>query len=990
MARRRLLLPAEWGRLLGVPDDERTLIQHYTLDLDDLTLIARKRTPHRRLGVAMMLCYLRHPGRILDAHEEPPRSLAAFVASQVDARPEDFATYRSRDPSRRQDIVDLLELTGHRPFDRGLFRELTAWLLSIAQVNRDPLALATILVEELRRRRVLLPPAAVLELILHQARARAEQLLHRILLEGMPPADMSRLDALLDPHEDTGLSLLAWLRQASMSPAPRNLLAIIDRLAKVRAMDIPAALPARIPGIAFERMATEANRMTVQHLRDLSAQRRRALLAAAGIRMGTDLTDAALVMFDKLMVMLSRRAENRADEKTLRSVRDTHAHLRTLVTACRSLINAREAGADPMVALEKEVGWFRFMASVAGIESLADPGTGNARTELLSRYASIRSFLPVFLSAFRFEGGPGVASLLRAVALVRDLFATGKRSLPDKVPTGFIRRSWRPLVMPGGAIDRKAFEICVLSELRDRLRAGDVWVEGSRQFRDFESCLMPKPTFEALRADGALPLPVTGDAVTYLPTRHQALAQCLREVGRLAAAGVLQDVDLSTGELRITPLRDQTPEGAHELARAAYDALPRVKITDLLMEVDGWIGFSDCFTHQRSGRPTDDRASLLTVILADGINLGLARMADACRCVSIRQLAWVHDWHVREETYAAALARIIDAHRALPLASAWGDGTTSSSDGQFYKAGGRGAGTGDVNARHGNEPGVSFYTHVSDQYGPFHTKVIAASASEAPHVLDGLLYHQTGLAIEEHYTDTGGVTDHVFGLCHLLGFRFAPRIRDLKDRKLYLFPGDEAPSSLKPLVGGEIDLEHLAVHWSELLRLAASIRSGTVTASAMLRRLAAYPRQNGLALALRELGRVERTIFTLDWLRDPALRRRANAGLNKGEARNALARAIFFNRLGEMRDRSFENQSYRASGLNLLVAAVILWNTRYLQAALDHLVANGTDMKSDLIRHVAPLGWEHIGLTGDYVWGADPLPENGLRPLRRPISILAA
>lgn len=150
--------------------------------------------------------------------------------------------------------------------------------------------------------------------------------------------------------------------------------------------------------------------------------------------------------------------------------------------------------------------------------------------------------------------------------------------------------------MPGGAIDRKAFEICDLSELRDWLRAGDVWVEGSRQFRDFESCLMPKPTFDAMCADGALPLPVTGDAVTYLPTRHQALAQRLLDVGRLAVAGELQDVDLSTGELRITPLRDQTPEGAPALARAAYDTLPRVKITDLLMEVDRWIGFSDCFT----------------------------------------------------------------------------------------------------------------------------------------------------------------------------------------------------------------------------------------------------------------------------------------------------------------------------------------------------------------------------------------------------------
>lgn len=142
--------------------------------------------------------------------------------------------------------------------------------------------------------------------------------------------------------------------------------------------------------------------------------------------------------------------------------------------------------------------------------------------------------------------------------------------------------------------------------------------------------------------------------------------------------------------------------------------------------------------------------------------------------------------------------------------------------------------------------------------------------------------------------------------------------------------------------------------------------------------------------ALRQFCWTGRFHITLQWLRDPALRRRANAGLNKGEARNALARAIFFNRLGEMRDRSFENQVFRASGLNLLVSAIILWNTRYLEAAFAELASQGHAVSPELIRHVAPLGWEHIGLTGDYVWGADPLPETGLRPLRRMQSLLAA
>ena len=453
----------------------------------------------------------------------------------------------------------------------------------------------------------------------------------------------------------------------------------------------------------------------------------------------------------------------------------------------------------------------------------------------------------------------------------------------------------------------------------------------------------------------------------------------------------MPDATLTDGELKISPVRADAPEEAEAAKELVYNLLPRVKITDVLLEVDSWTGFSECFTHQRSGRPADDRNALLTAILADGINLGLTRMAETCRGVTLRQLAWVHDWHIREEAYGGALARLIEAHRALPIARLWGDGSTSSSDGQYFRAGSQGAAIGDINARHRNEPGVAFYTHISDQFGRFHTKVIAATASEAPHVLDGLLYHQTELQIAEHYTDTGGATDHIFGLCHLLGFRFAPRLRDIKDRRLYLLPGILPDPIIAPLVGGTIDAAHTEAHWDELLRLTTSIHAGTVTASAMLRRLAAFPRQNGLAIALREVGRLERTLFTLDWIRNADLRRRAHAGLNKGEARNALARALFFNRLGELRDRRFENQVFRASGLNLLVAAIILWNSHYLAAAFDSLGTRGQPLSRDITKHIAPLGWEHISLTGDYIWSERAQPAAGqLRALRRPPSLLAA
>jgi len=127
----------------------------------------------------------------------------------------------------------------------------------------------------------------------------------------------------------------------------------------------------------------------------------------------------------------------------------------------------------------------------------------------------------------------------------------------------------------------------------------------------------------------------------------------------------------------------------------------------------------------------------------------------------------------------------------------------------------------------------------------------------------------------------------------------------------------------------------------------------------MLRKLGSYPRQNGLAVALRELGRIERTLLILDWLQSVELRRRVHAGLNKGEARNALARAVFFNRLGEIRDRSFEQQRYRASGLNLVTAAIVLWNTVYLERAANAMRGHGLSVDDALLQYLSPLGWEH-------------------------------
>lgn len=517
-------------------------------------------------------------------------------------------------------------------------------------------------------------------------------------------------------------------------------------------------------------------------------------------------------------------------------------------------------------------------------------------------------------------------------------------------------------------LDRRQYELCVLAELKNALRSGDIWVQGSRQFKDFEEYLMPADRFAALRQAGELPLAVVTNGEEYLQQRVAQLTHQLETVNHLAAAGELPYASLTAAGLKITPLDAAVPEAAQALIDQVARLLPHVKITDLLLEVDEWTCFSHHFTHLKTGAPAKDQALLLTTLLADGLNLGLTKMAESCPGSTPAKLSWLQAWHIRDETYSLALAELVNAQLHDPFAAHWGDGTTSSSDGQRFRAGGRAESTGHINPKYGAEPGRLFYTHVSDLYTPFSSQVINVGVRDATYVLDGLLYHESDLRIAEHYTDTAGFTDHLFGVMPLLSYRFAPRIRDLNDTKLYVPPDSPVYNALQPLVGGTLTVRHILTHWEEILRLASSIKQGTVTASLVLRKLGSYPRQNGLAVALRELGRLERSLFILDWLQSVELRRRVQVGLNKGEARNALARAVFFHRLGEIRDRDFEQQRYRASGLNLLTAAIVRWNTVYIERAVQALRAHGQSLDDALLPYLSPLGWEHINLTGDYSW----------------------
>ncbi|MCK9553471.1 Tn3 family transposase, partial [Aquamicrobium sp.] len=787
-----------------------------------------------------------------------------------------------------------------------------------------------------------------------------------------------------------GQTRFHWLRSAPDAPGAGNLVGLTERIAFLRSLGIDPRLQARIPSGRWEQMIREGDATPAWLASDFNASRRRATIVAQVIKLGQKLTDDAVMMFIKLMGRLFSQANNRKKQRHMNARIETSKALRLFLDTIVALQAANDNDVDPMTILDRRVGWHRLLQIKPSLEAMVESADASPLILAAEQHGNIRKFAGAFLQAFTFRSRRRHDPLLAAVATLKMLYVEGRRVLPDRMPVGHLGATERKLIFEEGKPDRRLYEIATFAHLRDRLHSRDVWVEGSRSFRPIDEELMPKPTFVALKGKDQLGLGVPSDCATWLTDVREMMDVNLKRLAWRARFGKLDGVRMENGTLIVTPHPSDVPAAAEALNAEITDMYPLVEVPDLLRDVHEWTGFADQFTHVRTGDAPHNISAMLAGVLADGTNLGPKRMAGASKGISAHQIGWMRSFHARSETYRAAQACVTDAHTRHPHSQIWGDGTTASSDGQFFRASDRAARRSDINLHYGSEPGSKFYSGLSDQYGYYSILPISPTESEAVYVLDGLFDHDTILEIEELFTDTGGASDHVFALFCLIGKRFAPRLRNIKDRKFHTFEKADAYPTLASHIGAPINTALIMEHWDELLRLAASITTRTVAPSAILKRLSASSKSSDLAKALRELGRIERTLFMIEWYSSPALRRRCQAGLNKGEAAHKLKRAVFFHERGEIRDRSFDSQAFRASGLNLVVSAIVHWNTVYLSRATAHLRQRGRNIPDGLLKHVSPLSWEHINLTGIYSWDTEQQLSEGFRPLRLPGRMLRA
>ncbi len=753
---KELLTADQRADFVRIPADmnERELETYYTFSQYDLEIIKRHRRDHNRLGFAVQLCALRYPGWSLSDVEPIPDYVIQYIARQINADPNSFSLYAQRDPTKHEHLEEIRQVYGYQNFSASKYRETAQFLLQHALQNGNSMYLLHIIQEELRNRKIILPSMTTLERLVWETRHRAEERIFKSLTCSLSDWQKKKLDNLIDPFVESRKTPLAWLRELPGQSSPEAFLKVIKRLEYIRELKLSLNKIEVHPNRLLQLSRIGA-RYEPHSFRRFKENKKYAILVTYIVTLGQDLIDYAIEIHDRQMMILQskgRKTQEEMQKQNGKAVNEKVVHFADIGAA---LIQARVEGLDPFSTIEKVMAWDKIVTSVEEAKKLARPMDYDYLDLLGNRFTYLRKYTPTLLKSLEFRSTKATEPLLRALKTLDEMNKSGKRQVPEGSPLDFIPKRWQKHVYDKeGTINRHYYEMAALTELRNHIRSGDVSVVGSRLHKDFEEYLVPQHEWTTTHLKESR-LAVRSSAEEYLEERREALAHRLTWVSNNLDS--LEGVNIENAKLRVDRLEKDTPEEARAFSLSLYNMLPRIKLTDLLMEVAHWTGFDEMLIHASTNRPPkgEEKVILMAALMAMGTNIGLTKMADATPGVTYHQMANAAQWRLYDDAINRAQAILVNFQQKLTLASYWGDGSTSSSDGMRVQVGVSSLHA-EANPHYGTGKGATIYRFTSDQFSSFYTKVINTNARDAVHVIDGLLHHETELNIEEHYTDTAG------------------------------------------------------------------------------------------------------------------------------------------------------------------------------------------------------------------------------------------
>ena len=698
----------------------------------------------------------------------------------------------------------------------------------------------------LREKGILRPATSTLERIIGEQRTQAQQHIFERITNSLKGGVLEELDALLFVGDDA-VSPLQRLKAPPGAPSPSAMKELMDKLARIEETGILDTELSWLNNNYQRALAAYVRKCNAHRLREVERYHRYGAMACFLWQTYQDTIDFAkdagkayvfLDLHDKLITKMEKRAKAAFDIQLVKKRRSINKSLSMFQTVGEVILDGTVADEKVRQVVFNKVEREELAKQISELNDWIRGKQSHQFHHFVSQFNYLRKFSPTFLKHLEFFDSQGSETDLRqATELLKEMNTQGKRKLPDDTPIDFVKKKLRPIVVGEESVDKHAWESALVSTIRDEIKSGNLSVKDSKRFGLFDRFFISDEQWKTMREDffHQSGLPIRGEDAaehlkTSLSTAYDRFLETLPGNTYARVEGDRWHLSVDSTE----PLASSEEIKLEQFKNWLKKHQRNIKLPQLLIEVDNELHFTRHFLPpvQSKGRPVDEICAIIAAVMANGCNIGPDTMAQLTPGVIYQQIKRISDWQLTLETQRSALAIVVNAIANLSITQAWGEGKTSASDGQRFAF--RRKVLQQNYSYKFRDYALEFYSFVADNYAPFYGVPIECNERDAPYVLDGLLYNESDLELEEHYTDTHGYTEINFAAFAMLGKEFCPRIRKISNQRIYLIDQNRDYGALAPLFNRKgrtnIKMDWIVDQWDRMGQFYATLKTGHTTA----------------------------------------------------------------------------------------------------------------------------------------------------------------
>jgi TnpA family transposase len=938
-----------------------------------------KRSTAAYLGLLVQLKLVQRLGRFV-ALSEVPNVIINHIRTHSGCR----ITIRELKPYYTSGAKDrhIKLIRGYlkiRPFDSTTTAaQVRGWAKAAAKTKEALADIINVTLEHLVKEQYELPAFSVLERICRSARTEINTAYYEQLGGYLDTEGQQLIAQIL--RSSTGSKGFGWstLKNEPKRPAPRNIHAYVTYLEWLTSLQESLPTDLGLPPVKHRQFINEAKATDYSELTKLKANKRIALVVVLIRHQYAQTLDRAGEIVIKILQKMDRTAEKQLEQYLAHHQKQTDRLIAILSGTVKVYMDrpASVTAFDPLLAKD-----------------------GKAILHMCEQYMAYagNNYLPFKVPLFKKQR----ATLFRTVEILRLASATEDKDLlkalqfilkhknrrtewlcilsdPDSPSSKnvlnirWVREKWWKLVTGKSTktatvthVNKLCFELCVFERIAEELGTGDLFIPYSETFDDYREQMITWEEYAAGLDSYCEEVGLVAGAAAFTQALKASMeGTCLKADQRFPDDELVR---IENGQLVIgRPKPEEVSPEIAVISSLLKDRLEKVNLLDMIINVEQWLDLNRLFgpLSGNESRVDDPFLRFVLTLFCYGTNIGPTETARSVKGISRKQVAWLNLKRTTEERLDKAIAKVNNAYKKYRLIECWGSGNSVSADGKLWDLYEDNL-LSEYHLRYGSYGGIAYY-HVSDTYIALFSRFIPCGVYEAIYILDGLLNDESDFNPDTVHGDTQAQSTPVFGLAYLLGIKLMPRIRNIKDLVFYKPDRNMVLLHIQSLFNDPIRWDLIETHYPDMMRTAMSVKAGKITASTILRRFGTKNRKNKLYFAFRELGRVVRTMFLLEYVTDLDLRRTIQAATCKSEEFNEFARWLFFANGGKISANLAHEQSKVVKFNHLLANFAILYNVNAMTEVFNQLKQEGHNVTREHMAGFSPYHSDHYGRLGSF------------------------